>query len=160
APVNNSFLQLSKGTTMHESVLSPVRAAAGNNRRRGRRRAHTLSSLFEAIVSDAHGNRVEGAASRQGVKLNGAAQCYQFRNGDEDLAWRALQEPAICTLRRRRLRALLSPTDLDLLHLRFAAGWSQAAVAEEWGCNRSTIKRREERIRRKLLTDPALQQAA
>src|SRR5262249_29923465 len=116
--------------------------------------------LFEAIACGAHGNRITGAAYRQGARLNGEARFYRFRDGDEDRVFRALGEPSICSLVRRRLRALLDQADIDLLYLRYCAEWSQAAVAEEWGCCRSTIMRREERIRRTLLADPLLQRAA
>jgi hypothetical protein len=122
--------------------------------------AHQFSSLFEAIACGANGNRLAGAAYRQGVRLNGEARSYQFRDGDEHLAISGLGEPSICSLVRRRLRALLDRTDIDLLYLRYCAEWSQAAVAEEWGCCRSTIMRREERIRRMLLADPVLQRVA
>src|SRR5262245_27588298 len=145
---------------MQESLPLAVRAPDSTNRRRTRRLAHHFSSLFEAVVSGPGGNRIEGTAYREGTKLDGAARCYQFRDGDEDVACRALREPAICALVRRRLRALLCPPDIDLLYLRFCAGWSQAAVAEEWRCCRSTIMRREERVRRTLLADPALCLAA
>ncbi|HMF15351.1 MAG TPA: hypothetical protein VKE94_23715 [Gemmataceae bacterium] len=145
---------------MHASLLSPACAPDSSSRRRSRRLAHQFSSLFETIACGARGNRIEGAAYRQGAALNGEARCYQFRDGDGDLALRAFGEPSICSLVRRRLRALLDQADIDLLYLRYCAEWRQAAVADEWGCCRSTIKRREERIRRTLLADPLLQRAA
>jgi hypothetical protein len=129
-----------------------------------RRCSYSITTLFEAMACDSRGTKVEGAAFRQGAMLSGVARHYQYRvaliNMDVSETATPLLEPPICALVRRRLRDLLEPADLDLLYLRFCAGWSQAAVAKEWGCFRSTIKRREERILRKVRADLLLREAA
>ena len=131
---------------MQTSMPLPVRAATAAIRK-SRLRRFQFSVLFEGIACGVLGNRIEGAAYRQGARLNVEARCYQFRdpknNGQGVLVYPALQEPSICTVVRRRLRDLLSQADIDLLYLRYCAGWSQAALAEELGCCRSTVKRRE-----------------
>jgi hypothetical protein len=120
--------------------------------------------LFEAVACSHQGTRVNGVTYRNGSKLNGLARCYQFREPGPgvgvDEGNLAPHDPPLCTLVRQRLQELFSQADIDLLYLRFSAGWSQASVARELGCCRSTVKRREERIRRRILADPTLQQAA
>jgi hypothetical protein len=129
-----------------------------------RRRSLRYSLPFEAIACGRGGAKIHGTAYRQGSKHNGVTACYQFRvteaDGEADRGDETRHEPPVCAVVRRRLRVLLDHHDVDLLYLRYGAGWSQAAVAQHLGCCRSTVKRREERILRQLLEDPALRQAA
>jgi hypothetical protein len=128
-----------------------------------RRRHHPLVVLFEAVACSHQGNRVNGVTYRNSSKLDGSARCYQFREtgpGMEVGGDLAPNDPPLCALVRQRLREFLSQADIDLLYLRFCAGWSQADVARELDCCRSTVKRREERIRQRILADPTLQRAA
>jgi hypothetical protein len=110
------------------------------------------------------GTKIGGAAYRQGSGLNGDARNYQFRAGlleaDANSGHLTIREPPVCALVRRRLRDILKPDEIDLLYLRFSAGWSQAAVARKLGCFRSTIKRREERILQLVRADRLLREAA
>jgi hypothetical protein len=146
-------------------------ASGGGNRGRNsrgrrpvkRRRPHPFGVLFEAVACSHQGSPMNGVSYRNGSKLDGLARCYQFRepgpgaaaDGDE-----TMHDLPLGALVRQRLQELLRPADLDLLYLRFCAGWSQADVARELGCNRSTVKRREERLCRRLRADPTLQRAA
>jgi hypothetical protein len=119
---------------------------------------------FEAIACGLGGAKIQGTAYRQGSKHNGVASCYQFRaveaDGEAGSDGETPRDPPVCAVVRRRLRVLLGEDDIDLLYLRYCAGWSQAGVARQLRCNRSTVKRREQRILRKILADPVLQQAA
>jgi hypothetical protein len=126
-------------------------------------RPHPFGVLFEAVACSHQGTRLNGVTYRNGSKLDGLARCYQFRDpgpAAESDGDGTLHDPPLGILVRQRLEELLSPADLDLLYLRFCAGWSQADVARELGCCRSTVKRREERIRRQVQADPTLRQAA
>jgi DNA-directed RNA polymerase specialized sigma24 family protein len=120
-------------------------------------------SLFEALACTACGAKVHGIAYRNG-KLRGDAACYQFRDGrlegQPDLEDHFAGDPTLAARVQRRLGELLAPNDIDLLYLRFVAGWSQAEMARARGCHRSTIKRREDRIMKTARLDPSLGQFA
>jgi hypothetical protein len=135
-------------------------ASTGPHRKRRARQYHPL---FEAVACNVQGTKVDGISYRL-AKPNRDARYYQFRDFEHNVVANdldpALCEPPICKLVRRRLRELLSSEDIDLLYLRLVAGWRQADIAREQGCHRSSVKRREDRIRQTLLADPILRQAA
>jgi hypothetical protein len=120
-------------------------------------------SLFEALACTRCGAKIYGIAYRNG-KLSHDAACYQFRDGrldgqsgpEDHFAGDAMLAARV----QERLGELLGPKDIDLLYLRFVAGWSQAEMARARGCHRSTIKRREDRIMKSVRLDPFLRQFA
>jgi DNA-directed RNA polymerase specialized sigma24 family protein len=106
-------------------------------RRRQRRRP--LLAALEAIACDVSGRRLD----QRGYRTPSRGATGQ-ENGDGQ------------ALVQARLQMLLADADVDLLYLRFVAGWSQADVARERGVHRSTIKRREQHSLAILRGDPAL----
>jgi DNA-directed RNA polymerase specialized sigma24 family protein len=124
--------------------------------RRSKRLRRPYHSLFEAIACNRIGTKVDGIAYRNG-RLSRDAACYQFRDGQAN---GVAGNHTLTVLVQKRLGELLAAKDIDLLYLRFVAGWSQAEIARERGCHRSTIKRRENRLLQTLRADPLLRRAA
>jgi hypothetical protein len=106
---------------------------------------------------------MDGLAYRHG-KMTGDARCYQFHdsapNGEVEQQETAVGHYPLGASVRERLGELLAPEDIDLLYLRYVAGWTQADIARQRDCHRSTIKRREDYILRTIRADPHLRQAA
>jgi DNA-directed RNA polymerase specialized sigma24 family protein len=123
----------------------------------------TYHSLFEALAFTPCGAKVHGIAYRNG-KLSRDAACYQFRDcrldGQPDPEDHLADKHTLAVRVQRRLGELLARKDIDLLYLRFVAGWSQAEMARARACHRSTIKRREDRITKTVRLDPLLLQFA
>jgi hypothetical protein len=131
--------------------------------RRGKRLRRPYHSLFEALACSCGGSKVNGTAYRNG-KLSHDAALYQFRDGwtegQSNVEDGFSKNGTLATFVQKRLGELLAAEDIDLIYLRFVAGWSQAEIARERKCHRSTIKRREDRVLRTLRVDPALREAA
>ena len=125
--------------------------------RRRKRRRRRYQAMFEALACDRHGSKINGTAYGNG-KLTGDARCYQFRDGGADQDGSAGE--AVIALVQERLTALVDAADIDLIYLRFVAGLSQAELARDLGCHRSSIKRREDRVLATLRADPQLRRAA
>jgi len=161
-------LSISKGVTVRTLAIQALAVTNRASRptrspRRGRRLRHPYHSLFEALACTRCGAKVHGIAYRNG-KLSRDAACYQFRAGGPyghpGPEAHFASDATLAALVQRRLCELLGRKDIDLLYLRFVAGWSQAEMARARGCHRSTIKRHEDRITTTVRFDPLLRQFA
>jgi hypothetical protein len=106
------------------------------------------------------GTRVRGTAYRRGRVLTGDACAYQFRTMETDTDAPAAHaaHASLTQVFLERLAVLLTPAEIDLLYLRYVAGWSPAVLAPNWHRHRGTISRQEKRILALLCQDPVLQQ--
>ena len=131
-----------------------------NSTRRSSRRSRPLHDLFESVACDLTGYKMNGTAYRRGSTLAGDACSYQFRPQDHlDEPGQNGQDSApsfLADLVSSRLVELLPQADIDLLFLLYVADWSQADVAREHGCHRSTVMRQERRILTVVRADPVL----
>jgi hypothetical protein len=140
-----------------EDILMSANHSYPSKRRMGRRR---WTPCFEAVVCRLDGSRVRGIAYRRGRVLTGDACNYQFGRLDTDTEALAASvgDASLTQAVLERLGVLLTPAEIDLLYLRYVAGWSPAAMAPEWHRHRGTITRQEKRIVALLCQDPVLQQ--
>ena len=143
----------------------PARPATGKKRQH-RQKRYGLQALFESMACDLDGKRVRGRCYRRGRRTWGDAGDYQYPvapaadvapgKADDALSLKAQfygRVVEVCKeqpCERERERAL------DLMCCRFSAGWSQADLAQRWGCHRATVSRCEKKLLRRLRSDGIL----